>query len=135
MSIYNPIDVLVKNPYGVIIPLFLSFNSIYIGLRYFKTGKLSYSEYMSKDSSFKLHASISIFIGILITLFFFHEFTKEKYFGTSTGILVDFLWFLFLITFFYWYWNSKKEPFQLFHWEQEYLEDSKKDKKKQKISK
>jgi Na+/proline symporter len=79
-----------------------------MGLRYFKTGNMSYSEYMSKESPFKLLASIFIFTGVLMTLFFFHEFTKEEYFGISTGILVDLLWLLFLITFFYWYMKIKK---------------------------
>jgi hypothetical protein len=125
LNAYNPIDVLVTNPYSVAIPLFLTFYSIYTGVRYFKTGKLSYSKYMSKESPFKFLASMFIFTGVLMTLLIFHEFTKEEYFGARMGILVDLLWLLCLIIFFYWYWHTKKEPFQIFHWNEEYLRDSK----------
>lgn len=127
---YNLMDVLVTNPYGVVIPIFLTSYFIYTGVRYFKTGKFSYSEYMSKESPFKFLASMFIFTGVLMTLLIFHEFTKEEYFGTRMGILFDLLWLLCLIIFFYWYWNTKKEPFRLFHWKNEYLDDLKDEEKK-----
>jgi hypothetical protein len=115
MSTYNLIEIILRMPNDIVIPPFLGFYFTYMGIRYYKTGKLCYSKYMHYYDSFKSLANLSLLMGASSTIVALHEFVKYSSPYLQLGILIDLLWILFLICFFWWYWHTKDDPFQQFH--------------------
>lgn len=108
MGNYTSIEVLITYTFIVCIPLFLGFYGIYIGLKYYKTGELSYFQYVPNMDSFKLNAKIGISFGVICTLIGFYVFLIGSSPRLYVGILIDIFWSIFLIAFFYWYMKIKK---------------------------
>jgi len=115
---------------NILVPLFIfgvvGFLNILNGLRYIRYNKIVILTGYSPPTH-KEYAIISIILGAIFNIM---VFLLGISFFDIRGDLLFSLGIGFQIAFFYWYWYTKDDPLNRFHYEQKIWEDPR-DKKKQ----
>ena len=106
-----------------VVGFLLTFN-IFRAHRYDKLVWLPWQSLNSKTGARVYFAFIGIPFNIFYTIFLFAH-------PLPLGYLLASLWVGFQIAFFYWYWHTKEDPLNRFHYEQKIWEDPRDKKKKE----
>lgn len=100
------------------------------GIRYFRYKKIVIWEFafLDKESDYKNYAIGNILGGVAFNIFFYFILISAVKKVPYT-LFIWTIWPISLIAFFYWYWHTKEDPLNRFHYEQKIWEDPR-DKKK-----
>lgn len=97
-------------------------------IRVYRYGKLVYRIWPGEEGNDKAFAKSSLFPGIFLNIFYTIFLFAHP---LPLGYLLAGLWVGFQIAFFYWYWHTKEDPLNRFHYEQKIWEDPRDKKKKE----